>query len=200
MHLDEAQHPTRRRGEELEAAILDAAWKQLLDYGYSGLTFEAVAERAGTSRPVLYRRWPTRAELVHATITHRGKHTVVTIPDTGTLRGDVLAVLREMNANRADYIAMMASSLGEYFADGGLTPRELRAIFIGDRVSTMRLILDRAVERGEADPARLTTRVVNAASDLYRHEVLMTLQPVSDAVLVEIVDEVFLPLVRHTPR
>jgi len=49
---------TRRRGAELEAALLDAAWDELQAVGYAGLTMEAVADRAGTSRAVLYRRWP----------------------------------------------------------------------------------------------------------------------------------------------
>ena len=57
---------TRRRGEALESALLDAAWDELQAAGYAGLTFEAVADRAGTSRAVLYRRWRNRADLVVA--------------------------------------------------------------------------------------------------------------------------------------
>ncbi|MNL79737.1 hypothetical protein D3C87_2064090 [compost metagenome] len=58
------------------------------------------------------------------------------------------------------------------------------------------MILARAVERGEADPARLTPRVRTVATDLYRHDLLMTAAPLSDEAIVAIVDEVFLPLVR----
>src|SRR5579863_6163266 len=57
---------SRRRGEVLEAALLDAAWAELQAVGYAGLTMEAVADRAGTSRAVLYRRWRNRPELVIA--------------------------------------------------------------------------------------------------------------------------------------
>ncbi|MFZ2625286.1 MAG: helix-turn-helix domain-containing protein, partial [Propionibacterium sp.] len=56
----------RRRGPALEAALLDAAWQVLLEVGYDELTFEAVAAVAGTSRAVLYRRWPAKPELVRA--------------------------------------------------------------------------------------------------------------------------------------
>jgi len=59
---------TRRRGAALEAALLDAAWDELQVTGYQAMTMEAVADRAGTSRAVLYRRWPKRAELVVATL------------------------------------------------------------------------------------------------------------------------------------
>ncbi|OBA31580.1 MULTISPECIES: TetR/AcrR family transcriptional regulator [Gordonia] len=189
-------NPTRRRGAELEAAILDAAWEQLLDRGYSGLTFEAVAERAGTSRPVLYRRWATRGDLLRAAISHRGRQVEVVVPDTGNLRDDVLEALRDMNDTRADFVVMMASSLGEYFAEGATTPREVRALFIGDRASTMATIVERAIARGEVDPAHVTERAIALPADLYRYEVLMSLKPVSDDVLRTIVDDVFLPLVQ----
>ncbi len=189
-------NPTRRRGAELEAAILDAAWEQLLDRGYSGLTFEAVAERAGTSRPVLYRRWATRGDLLRAAISHRGRQVEVVVPDTGNLRDDVLEALRDMNNSRADFVVMMASSLGEYFAEGGTNPREVRALFVGDRASTMATIVERAIARGEVDPAHVTERAIALPADLYRYEVLMSLKPVSDDVLRTIVDDVFLPLVQ----
>ena len=62
----------RRRGSELEGALLDAAWEELQANGYAGLTYDAVAARAGTSKPALYRRWPTKADLVVATMRHAG--------------------------------------------------------------------------------------------------------------------------------
>ncbi|MGV1898086.1 TetR-like C-terminal domain-containing protein [Agrobacterium vitis] len=57
-------------------------------------------------------------------------------------------------------------------------------------------MLDRGVERGEIDPSRLTPRIVSLPTDLARHEMLMTLKPLSDEVILEIVEEVVLPLVR----
>lgn len=193
---DNASTTTRRRGAELETAILDAAWDQLLERGYAGLTFEAVADRAGTSRPVLYRRWATRGELLRAAVAHRGRQITVDVPDTGNLRDDVLAALRDMNATRADFVVMMASSLGEYFAEGDTSPREVRALFVGDRVSIMPTLIDRAIARGEVDPALVTERAIALPTDLYRYEVLMSLAPVPDDVLRSIVDDVFLPLIQ----
>ncbi len=57
-------------------------------------------------------------------------------------------------------------------------------------------ILRRGIERGELDPDRLTPRIANVPLDLLRHELLMTLQPVPEETITEIVDEIFLPLVR----
>ena len=62
---------TRRRGAELEEALLEAAWQELEERGYAGLTMENVATRAGTSRPVIARRWRSKAELTIATLRHQ---------------------------------------------------------------------------------------------------------------------------------
>ena len=56
----------RRRGATLEKALLDATWEELVEKGYDGLTIESVAERAQTARAVIYRRWPSKPELVRA--------------------------------------------------------------------------------------------------------------------------------------
>ena len=57
------------------------------------MTIDAVAVRAGTSRAVLYRRWPNKQELVLAALKHEAAKDVVVAPDTGSLRGDVIALL-----------------------------------------------------------------------------------------------------------
>src|SRR5580698_11541331 len=88
---------TRRHGAELEQAILDAAWEQLIAEGYEHFTIETVAARARTSKPVLYRRWKTREDLLRDTVRHRGAADLPVIPDTGTLRGDLLALLTRAN-------------------------------------------------------------------------------------------------------
>ena len=109
---------TRRRGEALESALLDAAWDELQDVGYAGLTIEAVADRAGTSRAVLYRRWRNRAELVIAAMRRHRPMLSGEIPDTGSLRDDVLAVLRRMSGRLAEIgPETIYGLIGDYFAD-----------------------------------------------------------------------------------
>src|ERR1700744_3783867 len=92
---------TRRRGAALEEALLDAAWDELQVAGYQAMTMEAVADRAGTSRAVLYRRWPKRAELVVAALRRHRPISSGEVPDTGSLRGDVLALLTRMSGQLA---------------------------------------------------------------------------------------------------
>lgn len=187
---------TRRRGPALEAAILDAAWEQLTESGYGGFTFEAVAERAGTSRPVLYRRWPDRADLLRATLRRYWDRNPVSVPDTGSLREDTIGLLLAAGEHRAELAATFSAHLGAYFGETGTSPWQLRQEVLADRPAAMQTIVDRAVRRGEYPAAAFTPRVTRVPFDLLRSEILMTLLPVSRSTVTDIVDGVFLPLLR----
>ncbi|HWU58326.1 MAG TPA: TetR/AcrR family transcriptional regulator [Microbacteriaceae bacterium] len=191
---------TRRRGAELESAILAAAWDQLSVDGYEKFTIDAVAQRANTSKHVLYRRWDNREELLRATIQHRGGTAPLPIPDSGELRSDLLAVLVAANSQHGDLAALAHAMQASQAADIGLTPAEIRHALVGDRVSAIEQVVDRAIARGEIDPTRITPRVKTLPFDLFRHEFLMNLAPVPDDVLAEIVDGIFMPLVAFPTR
>lgn len=183
----------RRRGAALERALLDAAWEELTAGGYARFTMDGVVQRAGTSPPVLYRRWPDRDALVRATIAHVLERSRIEAPDTGSLREDVLTLMREINATRVQLITVMSAHLAGYYQETGTGPGDL---FTTAREQTGDVLFDRAVRRGEIDPARLSERIKSLPFDLLRHEILVTFAPVPDHVLEEIVDTVFLPLLR----
>jgi AcrR family transcriptional regulator len=186
---------TRRRGAELEHALLDAAWAELQDVGYPGLTIEAVADRAGTSRAVLYRRWRNRPELVIAAMRRHRPLLSGEIPDTGSLRGDVLAVLRRMSSRLAEIgPETVYGLLGDYLSDAELFSRSQEQ-FMHIPAGVMATILKRAAERGEAR-SDVGERVATLPTALFRNELFRARTPPSEGTLVEIVDDVFLPLVR----
>jgi AcrR family transcriptional regulator len=191
--------PKRRRGAELEAALLEAAWEQLISGGYGAFTIEAVAERAQTSRPVIYRRWPDRASLALAAVTYGVNRDAVEVPDTGNVRTDLIELMRRSNAARAPLIPLLSLQLGAYYSETGTSLADIRREILKDRrIRGIDPILERGIARGEVDPRRVTDRIRTLPFDLFRHEALMTLQPLSDAAITEIVDEIFLPLVRPT--
>ncbi|GGP77846.1 TetR/AcrR family transcriptional regulator [Saccharothrix coeruleofusca] len=188
---------SRRRGEQLEHAILDAAWEELREVGYARLTVEAVAARAGTSKPVIYRRWAGRAELVIAAWQHRAP-TEHRTPDTGALRSDLLVLFTTI-ARRAD--AMMNEVVAGVMSEAFRHPEVaalLRERLVADSplAGTVRRIVDRAVERGELLPVRLPSRVTRLPLDLIRNENVMCGTPPDDDVLASMVDDVYLPLLR----
>jgi AcrR family transcriptional regulator len=189
MHLDDVP-ASRRRGAALEDALLSATWQELVEHGYGALTFDSVAQRAATSRPVIARRWATKPELVLAAVGHEMLRQVIAVPDTGNLRDDTV----EANEKRIAMSALITSYLGDYFLETGSTPAELRASIVGERPSSVDTIVDRALARGEVRADRLTPRTRTLAFDLFRHEALMRLGRVPDEVIDEIVDDIYLPL------
>ncbi|MEY9484867.1 AcrR family transcriptional regulator [Streptomyces calvus] len=189
----------RRRGEALEAAILEAAWDELGERGYASLTFDSVARRAGTSKPVLYRRWPDKQKLVEAAVVRRNVVQSVPPADTGSLRGDLIATLTELGRKQGPFLARLSLLLADYFIETDSSFAELREMIVAGRRSGRDEIMERAIERGELDPARLTPRIASLPFDLLRGETMMTLRPVAPEVIEEIVDTIFLPLVGRRP-
>lgn len=187
----------RRRGEALNAAIYDATLAELAEGGFAALTMERVAERARASKASLYRRWPGRLELLLDAVYHKLPNEE-SVPDTGSLRADLLAVFRAI-------AEQLNGLLGEAFkavlSDMLRDPEraaEIRERPRGNGVRMVREIGQRAVLRGEIAPAALTQRRLEAGQALLRQHFLFAGVPIPDEVIVQIVDDVMLPLL-HAP-
>jgi AcrR family transcriptional regulator len=189
----------RRRGKKLEDAVLDAAWTELLDNGYASFTIEAVASRAGTSRTVLYRRWPSREDLTVAAIRHNRLKHPVDVPNTGSVRDDLISLLQQISKNRAVLAVFFSLLVSEYFSETKTSVADLRRSVVQGFHNPFDMVLGRGVDRGEIDRSKLTPRIASLLPDLLRHEVLTSLRPVPNAVIAEFVDDIFLPLVRVKP-
>jgi AcrR family transcriptional regulator len=191
----------RRRGAELEHALLDAAWEELVEVGFAKLTMESVADRAKTGIAVLYRRWPNKNDLVLATIRHYGDTHPITIPDTGSLRDDMVALLGNINAGRTELATIVGATFAGLRDSAGLTPEEVRLTVRGDGPSRHDDVFRRAHDRGEIDLTRIPQDVLDLPFQLVRHDVLMTLKPVSPERIRSIVHDVFWPLATklHAP-
>lgn len=153
---------------------------------------EGVAQRAGTSRPVLARRWPTRHQLVVAALRRHRPMLSGEVPDTGSLRGDVLEVLYRVSARFADLGPETFYGLAaDYFADPALVP-DFQAQLAQTGNQIMAAILKQAAERGETRDD-IPPRVAALPFDLLRSTLLLS--PGDSRAITEIVDQVFLPLV-----
>jgi AcrR family transcriptional regulator len=187
----------RRRGIALEGAILDAAWAELDERGYDDFTLEGVAKRAGTSRPVLNRRWPSRRELAAAAMARNVAQNPIAVPDFGNVGDEISWLLRQLSdRGRPDLLRVFFDMVPDLaIAHSNLA--ELKAEIADRNLARhpVHEILERGVARGEVDPNRITPRVVALPTDLMRHEMMMTFAPITDDAIREIVQQVYLPLV-----
>jgi AcrR family transcriptional regulator len=186
----------RRRGEALHAAIYEATVRELIEVGYAQLTMEGVANRASASKGSLYRRWSSRAELVVDAVHHANPNPAL-LSDTGSVRDDILSYLegfaRVLNGPSGEAVrGLMAETLRD---------RELLAVirsrFIEPAHIQLMEALRRGVVRGEVRPGALTPLVASIAPALLRQYITLNDTPIPRSALVEIVDEVIMPLVRH---
>lgn len=185
----------RRRGAELEDAILRAAREGLMERGYAALTMDWIAGRARTSKAALYRRWTNRAELVvHAS--RQPVHSQLSAPDTGVFNSDMRALLRSVgDLMDSEYGELLRGVLAEVTRN-----RELAAEARKQLLETGPDLIDevylRGVARGEVRPELRGKRAMTVAHDLLLHEFMSRGTPITDDVIEDILDTIYLPLVR----
>jgi AcrR family transcriptional regulator len=183
----------RRRGDALVAAIHGAVLAELDANGYSALSMEAVAERARVSKASLYRRWARKMDLVIDAVSATFPEPA-DLEDTGSLRGDLLAHLRGVarllsGPTGAALRGLFSDAIGE--PNG---PADARSRVQGRSARSVRVLVARAVARGEVPDVELTPRQAVAGHALLRHHFLWH-DEVPDELIVQIVDEVVVPLV-----
>ncbi|BBZ12679.1 TetR family transcriptional regulator [Mycobacterium branderi] len=146
-----------RRGEAVRAAVLDATLAELVEHGVDGVSVAAVAASAGVHETSVYRRWRTREDLIVDALLERSA-AEIPVPDTGSVRGDLVELCRlvigylSVPLGRA-LVRMAALNVEDESLARG------RADFLASRLATMRVVVDRAVERGEL-PDRSDARLV----------------------------------------
>jgi AcrR family transcriptional regulator len=194
-----SEKSVRRRGAALEKAILDAAWRELAADGYAAFTMEAVASRAQTSRSVIARRWPDRANLTLAAILHLMATHPLTVPDLGSLRAEMQSLMRQSRDRGLTTGLLAMLQMGDYVRETGVSPGELKHDLLEGESGPLATILARGIDRGEIDAQKLTPRIMSLVPDLLRHEMIMSRGAVSDEVIDEVIDSIFLPLVSPAP-
>jgi AcrR family transcriptional regulator len=190
--------PGRRRGDDLERAIFDAALEELAEVGYANLRMEAVAARAKAGKASLYKRWPDRAHLIRAAARYKATAVEPTFAPTGDLRGDLHRVMRFI----ADFQGgPFGEAIRGWIGELGTSPEdeavaeELRNRIEQPRIRIFAKILEHGIEQGTVRPEAIRPRVVNLAPALLTHYFLTRGHPAPDAVIEEILDQIVLPLV-----
>jgi len=156
----------RPRNPSIDEAVLRAAAELVVEVGYADLTIAAIAERAGTSKPAIYRRWPSKVHLLHEAA-FPAEADRLSLPETGSLADDLAEMLRRTSAAFADPVAraITPALMAEIATDPGLHSVLLERFggvwkAFHDR---MLLAAERGEVRGDADPDALIETLAGAA-------------------------------------
>jgi AcrR family transcriptional regulator len=187
----------RRRGPVLERAILDAALEQLSTVGWSGLTMEGVAAGAQTGKAAVYRRWPSKEDLV-ADALQAGLPTLDVAADHGNIREDLFQLCRRVRDAMYSRSGFALRSV-LYECDIATAERFHGVIVRGVIEPSNRLfreVVRRGVTRGEVRPDATGDLVFDVIPGLmmYRSKVCGSEWP--DGDIADMIDQVMVPLLR----
>lgn len=190
------EHPvrTRRGSAEVQQAISDAVLAELAEVGFGRLTFDGVAERAGTGKNPLYSRWPDTTSLVIDTL-ERLSATPVTYKPTGRLRDDLVGITWHMTRTiKGERANAFRSLLGEAYRYPLLLAK-FKAQILDPLFRALTDVLRDAAERGEVRPDRLTPVVLEVLHALIIKRTLLDTHELTKRDITTMIDEVLLPLV-----
>ena len=190
--------PTRRpggRSTRVRAAAIEATLTELAERGYAALSLERIARRAGVNPTSLYRRWGSRERLVlEVMLDQVAEH--VSVPDTGSLREDLFGLARTAAANaaRPEVAAMARAVVAQAPHDAELAAAN--EAFWAERLALDGAIIERAIARGEVEPATDPTQVIEAVIGPIHLRLLLTGRPIDATFLERTVDTVIMGVLR----
>jgi len=182
-----------------EAELLAVTLELLQEHGYDRLTLDAVATTAHASKATLYRRWPTKAQLVMAAFVE-GTRQVAVDPDTGTLRGDLLRLGEQIWAHVSTHASTIRAVLVEVSRSAELDAM-MQEQFLDQRKALMSHVFARAVDRGEIEASAITEDLWDVLPGYLIYRSVLTGRAPSSRTVQDVVDNVLIPsLTRHNVR
>jgi AcrR family transcriptional regulator len=178
------------RSARVRAAVITATLAQLADNGYSGVSPERIATRAGVHKTTVYRRWRTKEALVLDAMLHQAAQTVA-VPDTGSLHGDLLELATRSAAIQSSPAgqAVVRAVAGEAAGNPDIAAASRR--FWAERLALDRTILHRARDRGEIGRRTQSGPVIEALLGPLYFRLLVTGEPLDDEFIEGIADLVY---------
>ena len=189
---------TRRRGEELEAAIFEATMEILNTDGLEKFSFQRVAEVAGTSKSVIYRRWSQQFDLIldawrYGVHQKFGKFRDIVLSGD-SLREDLLQMLTRFNLIGEQMGAPVLRAMLIEFSEGDRLRNDINELALTIDVATVDHALARAKDRGEQVREQISDMAKTIMFSYVRYNMTLMKNKMTDAEMSVFVDEVLLPI------
>lgn len=193
---EDAAEPGQSCWTEREAELLTVTLRLLQSHGYDRLTVDAVAAEAKASKATVYRRWPSKADLVLAAFIEGTRETAVA-PKTGSLREDLIAIGTGVAALAREHAMTMRAVLNEMSHSADLR-KAMQDKFVRHRHTMIEEVLAAAVDRGEIDAEAIDPEIWDVLPGYLVFRSLISERMPTDETVRVLVDEVVLPGLRRT--
>lgn len=181
---------------ERESELLATTLALLQEHGYDRLSVEAVAIKAKASKATMYRRWPSKADLVLAAFIEGTRSSAVP-PNTGSLRGDLLEIGHSTCTEAREHMRTMRAVLNEMSHNPGLQA-VMQEQFVLQRKRVFDAVLAAAIERGEISTAAINDEIFDLMPGYLVFRALISDRPPTDETVRIVVDEMLLPSLRSS--
>jgi len=189
----------RKRDHTRDPEILEAALDVLAETGYDGMTIDMVAARAKAGKATLYRRWSSKGELVIEAVACMKSIDLDSLPDTGSLRGDFVAMIRPHSIEDSQRkLKIMTGLLSMLSKDPELADTALASI-IEPRVAANRIFLRRAIDRGEIPANTDVDAIALVSQAMATYRVMILRKPVDREFILSTLDGIVMPAVGLAP-
>ena len=187
----------RKRDLTRDPEILDAALAVLGEVGYDGMTIDMVATRAKAGKATLYRRWDSKAELVIDAVAcmKQADLSPDALPDTGTLRGDLVAMIKPHTLEESERKLRVMAGLMSLLASNPELAEAAHAAIVEPRLAINRLFLQRAIDRGEISSETNIELIASISQSMASYRLLMLRKPMTRDFALSVLDNVILPAV-----
>jgi AcrR family transcriptional regulator len=185
----------RKRDHSRDQEILDAALDVLAETGYDGMTVDMVATRAKAGKATLYRRWPSKPDLVLDAVACMKSNEIDldALPDTGTLRGDLIAMIKAPSIRDGERKLKIMAGIASMIARSPELADAAHEALVEPRASVNRIFFQRAIARGEIPADADIDRLCLVGPAMVAYSVLMLRKPVTRENLIANIDGIILP-------
>jgi AcrR family transcriptional regulator len=190
----------RRRDHTADARIIEAAIDILAEVGFDVMTMDMVAARAKAGKATVYRRWKSKAELIRDALIWMSRTSVELdrLPDTGTLRGDLLAVLKPYSTNHEEKKFRVLAGLGSFFSEHRQVAEDAMAGIFEPWTAVNRALMLRSVERGELPANADIEMACEVIVSMTSHRSLTHNKPFDRAFYQSLLDNILVPALMNS--
>ena len=193
--------PGRKRDHSRDSAILYATLEVLSEVGAVRLTMDMVAARAGAGKATIYRRWASKTDLVIEAVTYMKRNQVdlESLPDTGTLRGDLLGLFKPQSIEEGERKLKIMTGLASLLSQDPSLADAANTAVVQPWADAHLVLMQRAVDRGEISASADIGTLSRVIPSLAAYRTLVQRKPIDLPFLLSMVDELIIPALRNLP-